>query len=142
MLVESDIIGQGSVAGAMKGKHYNRSIYCHKVASEALHRLRFEAFLDCLDVEECKKIEVVAQNLLTDFSSGVLQREITDEAFLEIMTHYQTFIMQKCQENATFAFWSTYLEMVEILLCFIRYNMIPTIASNAMQGSMILFHLS
>jgi hypothetical protein len=120
VLVESDVIGQGSVVGAMKGKHYNRSVYCHKVASEALHRLRFETSINCLGQQECEDIKAVAQDLLTNFSSGILEREITDENFIELMTTYQTFIMVECEKNATFAFWSSYLEMVEILLCFIR----------------------
>ena len=99
MLVESDVIGQGSVIGVIKGKqHYNRSLYCHKVASEALHRLRFEAYLNSLNEQESEDIKVVAQDLLTKFSSGVLQREITDEPFLEIMTSYQTFVMQECEK--------------------------------------------
>ena len=120
MLVESDVIGQGLVVGVIKGKHYNCSVYCHKVASEALHRLRFEAYLNSLNEQGSEDIKVVAQDLLTNFSSGVLQREITDEPFLEIMTSYQTFVMQECEKNATFAFWSSYLEIVEILLCFLR----------------------
>ena len=119
-MVESEIIGQGSVVGAMKGKHYNRSVYCHKVASEALHRLRFEAFLNCIDGGDREDVKAVAHDLLAKFSSSSLEREITDESFLQIMSSYQTFVMQQCEENTTFALWSTYLEMVVILLCFIR----------------------
>ena len=119
-MVESEIIGQGSVVEAMKGKHYNRSVYCHKVASEALHRLRFEAFLKYIDEGGCEDVKAVACDLLAKFSSGSLEREITDESFLQIMSSYQTFVMQQCEENTTFAFRSTYPEMVETLLCFIR----------------------
>ena len=73
-MVESEIIGQGSVVGAMKGKYYNRSVYCHKVASEALHRLQFEAFLNHIDEGGREDVKAVAHDLLTKFSSGSLER--------------------------------------------------------------------
>ena len=46
ILIESDVVGQGQIKGVMSGKHYNRSMHCHKVMCKALHRLRFQVFLD------------------------------------------------------------------------------------------------
>ncbi|XP_070569267.1 uncharacterized protein [Ptychodera flava] len=50
--IESGILAQGSANGVMSGHHYNRSVRCHKLVAEAMHRLRFNEFLDSLTEEE------------------------------------------------------------------------------------------
>ena len=42
MLIESDVVAQGSIIGVMPGHQYNRSFLIHKLMYEALQRLRFE----------------------------------------------------------------------------------------------------
>ena len=49
-------ISVGSIRGILSGKHYNRSIMCHKLVFEAMGRLRFQAFLDALDDDEQESI--------------------------------------------------------------------------------------
>ena len=49
IFIESGLTGEGSVKGVFSGKHYNRSIFCHKVTHEALQRVPLEVFLDTLD---------------------------------------------------------------------------------------------
>ena len=120
MLVESDIIGQGSVEGVMKGKRYNRSMHCHKVMSEVLQRLRFEAFLDCLDDEDSDQVVAVATDMLNNFQTDSFHEEINGESFLDIKETYQKFIEEESKENPTFAFCSSYLEIIQTLLCFVR----------------------
>ncbi len=88
--------------------------------SEALHRLRFQAFLDCLEDEDSKDVASAVSDLLEDFPSDSLFEKIKEETFHEIMTTYQDFITLESEDNPTFALWSNYLEMVEVLLCFIR----------------------
>ena len=121
-MIESNIIGQGSVKGVMSGKHYNRSMYCHKIVSEALNRLRFKAFLDCLDDEDKNDVSTFISSLLDEFPTGSFSETVKENTFKEIMATYDNFICEASAENPTFAFWSNYLEMVEVLLCFIRYS--------------------
>lgn len=41
ILVESGVLGSGSIAGVLEGKHYNRAVRMHKLVAEALERLRW-----------------------------------------------------------------------------------------------------
>ena len=121
-MIESNISGQASVNGVISEKHYNKSVYCHKIVSEALHRVRFQAFLDCLEDEDSTHVATLVSDLLEEFPGNSFLLKVKEDTFMEIMTVYNDFISQACDENPTFARWSNYLEMVEILLCFTRYN--------------------
>ncbi|CAC5416584.1 unnamed protein product [Mytilus coruscus] len=44
LLLESGVIGSGSLTGVFKGKHYNRALRLHKIVFEAFERLHWEAF--------------------------------------------------------------------------------------------------
>ena len=61
MFIESGIVSEGSIKGVLSGKHYNQSVFCHKVMCEALQRLRLKAFLDY--VEEDHKMSSFVDNL-------------------------------------------------------------------------------
>lgn len=52
ILIESGVVGTGSVSGVMSGKFYNGSVRCHKIMHEALERIRFQVFMDSLSPEE------------------------------------------------------------------------------------------
>ena len=45
VLIETGLIGSGSIQCVMNGKHYDRAIHCHKIVLEALERLLLEQFL-------------------------------------------------------------------------------------------------
>ncbi|VDI28190.1 Hypothetical predicted protein [Mytilus galloprovincialis] len=44
LLLESGVIGSGSLTGVFEGKHYNRALRLLKIVFEAFERLRWEAF--------------------------------------------------------------------------------------------------
>ena len=88
--------------------------------SEVLQRLRFEAFLDCLDDEDSDQVVEVATDMLNNFQTDSFHEEINGESFLDIKETYQKFIDEESKENLTFAFWSSYLEIIQTLLCFVR----------------------
>ena len=46
ILIESQVVAEGSIHGALSGHHYNRAIHSLKVVHEAFKQLIFEAFLD------------------------------------------------------------------------------------------------
>ena len=39
ILIEAELISSGSLKGVMSGKHFDRSMHCHKVMLEYLERL-------------------------------------------------------------------------------------------------------
>ena len=61
-------------------------------------------------------------DLLNNFQTDSFHEEINGESFLDIKETYQKFIDEESKENPTFAFWSSYLEIVQTLLCFIRWD--------------------
>ena len=45
ILIEAELISSGSLKGVMNGKHFERSMHCHKIMYESLHRLLLEKFI-------------------------------------------------------------------------------------------------
>lgn len=117
ILIESGIVAQNSINGVTSGHHYNRSIRAHKLMSEALHKLRYKGFVQQHGIENDISSmftqigeEIVEQNGQTFISNENLEKHLQE---------YIGFVSTK-NSNSTYAFWSSYLEMVEILLIFIR----------------------
>ena len=48
IIIESEIIGIGSVNGTLLGKHYNRGMRLYKIVGGASFPLKWEAFCDWL----------------------------------------------------------------------------------------------
>ena len=78
VMIESGILAQGSVNGVMSGHRYNRSVRCHKIVAEAMHRLK------------------------------------------DLQLQYEIHVERCNQNNDNYSFWSSYLEMVQLLLMFLR----------------------
>ncbi|XP_070548281.1 uncharacterized protein [Ptychodera flava] len=119
IMIESGILAQGSVNGVMSGHHYNRSVRCHKLVAEAMHRLRFNEFLDSLTEEE--HLPVIAYLLdLRDSYPHSFTDAVNTEEMKQLQQKYTDHIQKCCESNVNYAFWSSYLNMVQLLLLFIR----------------------
>ncbi|KAG8180959.1 hypothetical protein JTE90_024708 [Oedothorax gibbosus] len=118
-MVESGIIAEGSVNGILSGKHYNRSIRCHKLVYEALSRLLWNAFLGLLSVDQHSESIKICERLCELFELGILREELPKN-FISLMESFNKFVDEGCKSNATFAFWASYLDMIGCLLNFLR----------------------
>ena len=110
VFIESGIISEGSVKGVLTGKHYNRSVFCHKILYEAMQRLRFDAFFDQLD--EVKQERFVS--FMEEMSNSFRERfhEYTENPVMEeIHNQYQDYILESSRRSRTFSFWSMYIKM-------------------------------
>ena len=110
VFIESGIISEGSVKGVLTGKHYNRSVFCHKILYEAMQRLRFDAFFDQLD--EVKQERFVS--FMEEMSNSFPERfhEYTENPVMEeIHNQYQDYILESSRRSRTFSFWSMYIKM-------------------------------
>ena len=58
LLVESELVAEGSINGVLNGKHYNRSVRAHKVLHEAFTHLLFDMYLQSLPPESQEKISI------------------------------------------------------------------------------------
>ncbi len=119
-MIESEIVAPGSVKGVLSGKHYNRCIRAHKLIYEAMEWLRLQA---------CEKSLTTTEKTLLESIHHLLQDESATEEFLNISTSnnvtevkmlYDIFVKKRSEENPLFSFWSKYIEMVQLLLLYIR----------------------
>ena len=119
IFIESEIVASGSVNGVMNGHHYNRSIRCHKFMAEALHVLRWKSFSETLSDKDAKQYEDLLKCLQSSFPSQKYADLLEESAFQALLKRYKAFVQEQ-SNDVTFAFWSSYLEMVEDILLFIR----------------------
>lgn len=112
MFIESGLISEGSIKGVMSGKHYNRSIRCHKVLYEALQQLRIESFLDTLDVSTQEEVFSISSSLKEAYLEGRLEKYTQNSAFKKLILSYEKYIESGSSKSRTFAYWSMYIKMI------------------------------
>ncbi|XP_028410493.1 uncharacterized protein LOC114533190 [Dendronephthya gigantea] len=120
IFIESGVVTEGSVKGVLSGKHYNRSVFCHKIVHEAMQRLRFDAFLDSLDEEKEERFMGFIRDMSDSFPEQNFHEHIENEVFEKICNEYESFVEDASNKSRTFAFWSMYIKVIGILLTFIR----------------------
>ncbi|PIK39062.1 hypothetical protein BSL78_24089 [Apostichopus japonicus] len=120
LLIESNIVAQGSINGVLNGHHYNRSVRTHKLAADALSRLRWLAFLDTLNDQQREEIRMVLADLHESYLSNTILDFVRMDELKMLQQQCQQFISRHSAVNPTFALWSSYLEMVQLLLPFFR----------------------
>ena len=94
---------QGSVKGVMSGKHYNRSIYCHKIFNEALHRLRFSAFLESFGAN-AEEIRLFGQRIRGHFPDTEFDQDIFGKELESIMDQYKSFVSHEAKKTQPLLF--------------------------------------
>lgn len=112
MLIESGIISVGSIRGVLSGKHYNRSVMCHKLVYDAMERLRFQAFLDALDDDEQESIYKTILDLMDCFAEGTFVNGMQSPQIEAIVGSYEEFIENSSKKSKTFAFWNMYIKAI------------------------------
>ena len=124
LLVESGVLAAGSAASVLDGKHCNRGIRVQQVIWEALSRLRWRQFENFLEGEgrgcpiDFDHLAKVLSNVRSDPSAQKFAALTASGDITALLTAYRGF----CNEDhgPLFAFWSSYISMVELLLAFIR----------------------
>ena len=120
ILIESEVVAEGSVDQLLNGRHYNRAMRAYKYVFEALWRLQWDSFLQwnsetqyVSDFEGLKEYvsalrdETSSQNM--DLLTGAGEFEQLQEALLAFM--------ETLGPNAQF--WMELLSMIHLLLSFI-----------------------
>lgn len=74
ILIESRIIAEGSLNGVLNGKHYNRSIRCHKIIFEAFGRLLWDAFLNSMPRDEYTQSLEISNKINDTYKAGQLKK--------------------------------------------------------------------
>ncbi|CAH3018507.1 unnamed protein product [Porites evermanni] len=117
--IESGILGPRTVERALAGKDYNKGTRVHKITLQAMWQLILPQVLAFI----AEKDNELKQNLERSVQSN------SKEEYLKLLdllssTRYQallsSFITTKKDKNPNFEYWWNYMEMVRILLLFIR----------------------
>ncbi|XP_041359488.1 uncharacterized protein LOC121375875 [Gigantopelta aegis] len=121
ILIEAEVVAQGSINGVITGHHYNRSIKAHKLMYEALERLRLKAFFDSISEEQvAEHFLPFTEEMVDAYYAKKMDEAIKSSQFSKLMDSYSSFILTQSRESDSFQFWSSYINMVQLLLTFIR----------------------
>ena len=129
MIKPNYLIAEGSVAGVLDGRRYNRGVRLHKIMYEALMRLAWQGFVAWIE-ENHKESKTTVDSFFSEI--GELYDDICETQFKKHMTStssvgfvkpfdkYMEFLRH---ENCKLSkFWLCYLDMVEILLRLLRVS--------------------
>ena len=130
LFVESGIHGSAMVAKIFGGKAYNRGIRAHKLAFEALSRLKWKAFGNWLNEhnkvneEEYTPIKEATDKLIRLFQSKDLDKQLVISRLNDLHDILSPLISLFFSEieglrSKTFQFWDRYLCMVSLLLDYV-----------------------
>lgn len=119
ILTESEVVGAGSVNGVFTGKHYNRAVRAYKLLAEAMHQMRLATYMNSIPEEEAALVRQLTATLSEAFPGQQYEAVLQGDSFQRFMTSYEKFI-EAGNKKQTFAFWSSFIEMVEVLLLFLR----------------------
>ncbi len=128
LLVESGVYASGTIAELLKGKQYNRGVRAHKLVAEAMFRLKWTEFCSWLkDANNEPAQHEVIRALIVDLQTDIVEKSELSNS-LETLSSVMTPLIEQFREFETeghaasqlFSFWDIYLEMVNMLLHFIR----------------------
>ena len=121
LCVESGIVGAGAVNQALDGKMYNRAVRLHKVLFEAFSRRLWESFEERYGeasmFQDPELFTCLSVSRLCCSHSSVAHTA-TRPGFTSLLRLYEMFLQSL--DTGLARFWLSYLQMVEVLLMFIR----------------------
>ena len=130
VLLEAGVFGPNAAASALEGKHYYRAVRGHQLTYEALWRLKWRYFEKWLLAtnRELPTFEHELTGLASAFSQLRPDRALTRELIEDLQTSLEkeqvvSLLVDFDNEMRgvkNYAFWNSYLRMVEILLGFIK----------------------
>ena len=126
LIIEANLAGTDSTDCILKGKHYNRGVRIMKYVYEALQRLKIEKFNEWLQTEErgnpVEKFtsSEVFNNLLQERKPASIQAGMNDIEDLACLFKEYEEKLRNQEFGPMAAFWQSFIDMVQILLDFIR----------------------
>ena len=121
------MIAEGSIAGVMDGRKYNRAIRLHKLVYEALLRLAWKGFMQWLEVHHApddihmKETLKIINEMCKDVSQESLLMVIKNNSCARIIELFEDYLLFLREGNGSLSsFWMSYVDMVGNLLGFIK----------------------
>ena len=122
ILVQSEILSEGSVDRALCGKMYNRSVRSIKVVFEALSRILINEFQQKIEDDIEKKnivnnVMVEIEDLNSNLNQENFEQLMLSEKFSSFTTMWIDFLEDLTENGGELAcYWLSFLEMAKILL--------------------------
>jgi len=88
LLNKAGVLAEGSVAGFMKGKFYNRCTRIHQNLAAVMERELFSKFLKLMGEEEPLATELMSSNNIT---VEYCQAIVDNASFVNLMKRYESF---------------------------------------------------
>lgn len=130
LLIESEVYAAGTTSVLMLGKSYNRGIRAHKLVMEALFRLLWKAFLEWLSKKAGALDNEVKQDVVrrsSECQSTIKMEGFVNDAWLKLQgcveplfSLLDAFKSESKEKSKVFSFWVEYIDMVLVLLQFIK----------------------
>ena len=125
--VESGAIADGSAAGVLKGRRYNRAIRFHKIIFEALIRLAWNGFQRWIKEhhkDKTPRVDALTKGL-KQLNDSTCELEFKDvmrsPLFQEVLQLFLSYSHHLRHSNGKLSkFWMSYVDMIELLLELIR----------------------
>ena len=109
----------GSIDGVLSGKKYNRSVRAWKIMMEAMERLRFQSFM-LSKPGTARRFTEFFNTMVNAFPGDNFMDLVKSQQMQEVYILYQGYVEERCEHDPVFSFWSSFIDMVELLLLFIR----------------------
>lgn len=127
LCIESGVLAEGSVAGVLEGRKYNRGVRFHKLLYEGLMRLawrEFPSWLELHNAHENHHLDVVAtevSEMVQDLHQETSEEVLKHSSFLKVSHLFQEYLEYLRHGSTVLAkFWMSYIDMVDILLNLLR----------------------
>ncbi len=127
VLVESGVYGASVVSTILNGKGWNRAIRCHKLAYEALWRVLWHLFVQWMNDSNRKFPETgdeltdaVVQAFAGGTQDSLLAAVSAQRDCIQDMKKDLSEYIEEKSVFPTFRYWTQYIELVQMLLNFIR----------------------
>ena len=115
VLVDAEVVAQGSIAGVLNGHNYNRSIRAHKIMYEGLSRLLLKSFVDSLDDLSSQAYKNVAESPVNGN-----HRHFCTSHLLKVHELLINFMATRSAASPMLSYSCTYIQAVQMLLMFVR----------------------
>ena len=117
--IESGILGPRTVERVLAGKDYNKAARVHKITFQAMGQLLLPQLLVYLEEKDNALKQTLERSVQSNTEDGFLRLLdlLSSARYRELLS---PFIAAKKEKNPNFEYWWNYMDMVHILLLFIR----------------------
>jgi len=122
ILIDSQCIAAGSIKGVLNGHSYNRALRANKLLMESLFDLLLGQY-----VQDCANTNSLLTSTSTDMARPLINNkqshqinENSQAIHDSIYKPFLAYVEKQCEKSSTFRFWYGYVQLIRLLLNFIR----------------------